>query len=245
MKALYKLSLTCIAALFLNALQAQVLVVSVDTTLTYKKSKKNGMTYQGLKVGKWVETSSDGTIYSECNYDNSGNREGTWVKNFPDGNPRRYVEYENNAPIKFTLYRLNRMVAEVLPKTQLSDSLNQRLDLFEINLFEYEKLYFNSWSVGYKGLPYQGMYSYNLNPFEYAENIPRILRYYGFVGQLIIWNNNKTIKTKIEFAEDAENTIDYFYNKRLELSKQKEYKDGVLTKTIIFGKNGEQKIKEK
>jgi antitoxin component YwqK of YwqJK toxin-antitoxin module len=243
MKDNYQILFIFICIFFGNTLSSQVLVIRKDTSITYKDSKMNGQYFKGVKIGQWKELSKDGVIYSESNYDSAGNHIGIWKINFPDGSPRCVTECSDNNPVKFAIYRYKRKIAEVSSETKIPEETYQSLDKFENNMFQYEKVSLETWSVGYSGTPYQGMNNYQMNPFEHVNDISKILASSKYTGALIIWNSNNTINNKREFNQGSEYKTAYFYNKKKEITKQEEYKDNKIIKTITFKANGEQKIK--
>ncbi len=243
MKIQYLIGILFFLLFWENKTISQIYVLSKDTLTIYKQSKFKGNNYKGHKIGLWVELSTDGTIYSEKNYDSLGYRSGQWKINFPNGDPRIIIDYSNDHPVKWTIIRFKHKIAEVSSDTLIPDETFECLEKFENNMFNFEKYSVDRWSVGYKGTPYQGMYSNRIDPFEEVNSISKILITQKFIGILLVWNKNNTINNKREYSLRGEYKIIYSYNKKKQLTKQQEFKEDKIIRTITFKDNGEQKIK--
>jgi antitoxin component YwqK of YwqJK toxin-antitoxin module len=239
---IFLLTLVFFACIELN-LYSQIIVVQQDSSMIYLKSKLSGKTYMSKKVGLWTDKAANGTIYCENYYDSIGNPSGIWKYNFPNGTIRFSKEYSNIGAINFSIYRYNRIIAEVVSESKIPDSILRFLEKYETELYKRENLIIGTKKTTNSDVTWQGKCSLSADPFNEIHKISEILIYAKFSGKLTIWSADKTISIKCEYSQGNEYKIAYSYNKKQEVTKQDEFKDGIIVKTITFKSNGEQKIK--
>ena len=218
-------------------------VLFQDTTMFYKEFRSAGNYSNGVKTGKWVDLSPNGTIYTESWYDSTGRPVGTWKFNNPDGSLRRVTEYSDSGILKWTLYRNKMKLAEVSAETSIPEETVLHLNSFENTLFENEKAVLTSQHVVNNGVVYQGTTTYRIDPFLAVVEIATVLISAKFNGALLIFNDDRTVRRKYSYLHGSEYRISFFYNGRKEITKQDEYRENKIVRTVTFKKNGEQKVK--
>jgi antitoxin component YwqK of YwqJK toxin-antitoxin module len=225
---------------FGNSVFSQDFHVYNDTARWYKISKITGNYYYGKKIGKWTEKSLPGIVYSESVYDSSGMPVGTWIHYFPDGKIRFSTEFSDHRPQKFSIFRFNRILAEITSLDHIADSTFQDLRAFEEDMYNHEQLMVYSYNQGMSDAFRDAA---TVNPYEEVYKITSILTEDKFSGFITIWSADKTKGAKCDYMNGIEFKTKYFYNKKKELVKQEEYQNSKITRVIVYKKNGEQQIK--
>jgi hypothetical protein len=90
---------------------------------------------------------------------------------------------------------------------------------------------------------WQGRCALSANPFIAINAITPLLTSEKFTGIVTIWNADNTLSNKCEYSQGSEYKTAYFYNKKKEVTKQDEFKDNKIFRTVTFKQNGEEKIK--
>jgi antitoxin component YwqK of YwqJK toxin-antitoxin module len=218
--------------------------VHQDVSMLYSGFESVGNYLNGVKIGKWTDVTPNGIIYAENYYDSTGNPIGVWKINYPYGRPRRITEYNNLGINKWSMYRYNRKVGEVMNDSIISSEIYWKLNAFETNLFDQETNYTRSTSTVVDGNDVYLKHTYlRADPFEEIVKVGEILISNKFSGILIVWNSDNTTRRKCNYTHGSEYRFSYFYNRKKELTKQDEYRDNKIVRTVTFNKKGEEKIK--
>ena len=174
-----------------------------------------------------------------------GNPTGAWKINYPDGTPRRQYEYNRPGIAKWTICRYKHKLAEVSSDLFIPAEIIKSLDEFETNLFDQEKDILTSEHVaGSNGMVLSGTTSFRTDPYQAVIHVEDLMTAGKFSGTVLIWSEELTIRRKCTFINGSEYRISFFYNGKGEVTKQDEYRDDKLVRTVTFKKNGEQKVKE-
>lgn len=215
-----------------------------DTSMNYVAYQSIGSYFNGVKVGKWTDVTRDSVVYAESFYDSTGNPKGVWKINYSNGLLRREIEYNDHGICRWSLFRYNRKVGEAISDSVIPGDICWKLNAFETNLYDQEKTVRSSASTVNTGSELYHVFSYTrTDPFEEVLKIKDILVSNKFTGIFYVWNSDKTMRRKCTYDKGSEYRISYLYTKKKIVKKQDEYRDDKLVRTITFGGDGKEKIK--
>ncbi len=209
----------------------------IDTSFYYKESKTVGESKSDKRIGKWIETDLNGTIYGEYNYDSIGNPRGIWVVNFPDGSKRFETEYSNYGIVRASFFLNNFKTLNIIPNSIIPLEIYDRIWAIDNTIF---RQFQNIKTVSDDDRSPSIIITFGFSYFESLMKVPEVLKKYQFAGSLIIWNEDQRIRRSYNYDSGNEYRTSYiYYGKRIK--RKDEYLNDTLISKTKFNKKGEPK----
>ncbi|HOW30367.1 MAG TPA: hypothetical protein PLP88_02270 [Bacteroidales bacterium] len=232
--------LLCIALALLSyvKIDAQTLEITNKDNSVYLRFTKQGITKNGLQIGKWQNVNANNVIYKEYYFDDNGQPIGVWKINFPDGRLRKEIEYVNTKVVRVTRYsRSSDKHFEIISSEGLIDSTYLDIENHEEDIFISEGKELKVAMKNDRGqVTSSGEWQYDY--YGAIDGLVKVLINNKFTGTLDIWRINKDHWKKYSFKEGIYRSVVDSYKNGV-IHSQEEYDErGKKTRITKFDEKG-------